>query len=99
MKVVYTASARRHVASQIGYLIDQGATRAARRLKARIIGFIRTFVARHPRAGTHIPEHDIYETWIPRTPYVVIYRIDEASDTIIVLALFHTSQDRSRFRP
>ena len=99
MKVVYTAVARRHIASQIGHLVDQGAVAPARRLRTRIASFVKNFLARHPRASRHIPERDIYETWIPRTPYVILYRVDDASDTLTILALFHTSQDRSRFAP
>lgn len=99
MKVVYTATARRHISSQINYLIDQGAKRPAQRLRTRITAFIRNFLARHPRTGRPIPEHDCYESFIPRTPYVVVYRIDATTDTLTVLALFHTAQDRSRFVP
>ncbi len=99
MNVVYTDTARRHIASQIGYLVDQGAAAPARRLRSRINSFVRNFIARHPRASRHITELDIYETWIPRTPYVFMYRLDDASNTVTILALFHTSQDRSRFAP
>jgi plasmid stabilization system protein ParE len=99
MRIVYTTTARRHIASQIGYLVDQGAIRPAQRLRARITSFVRDFLARHPRAARFIPEYEIYECFIPRTPYVVIFRIDAANDMLIVLALFHTSQDRSTFRP
>lgn len=99
MKVVYTTTSRRHIANQIGYLLEQGAARPAKRLRTRITSFIRDFLARHPRTGRPIPEHDCFESYIPRTPYVVMYRIDAASDTLTVLALFHTAQDRSRFQP
>ena len=99
MKVVYTDTARRHIASKIGYLVDQGARYPAKRLKSRILVFIRTVLAAHPGAGYHIAEHDIYESWIPDTPYVVIYRVDKSKRQLVVLALFHSSQDRSRFKP
>lgn len=99
MKVVYTETARRHIASQVGYLVDQGAVAPARRLRSRINSFVRNFIAPHPRASRLITELDIYETWIPRTPYVIMYRLDDASNTVTILALFHTSRDRSRFAP
>ena len=99
MRIVYTPAARRQIANQIGYLIDQGAIRPAKRLRTRITAFVRDFLARHPRIGRPIPEHDCYESAIPRTPYIVIYRIDGSTDTLIVLALFHGSQERSGFRP
>ena len=96
MKVIYTATARRHIASQIGYLIDQGAPRPAARLRRRIADFITNFVARYPRAAPYIRELDIHECWIPRTPYMLQYRIDAEADTVIILALFHSAQDRRR---
>jgi plasmid stabilization system protein ParE len=99
MRIVYTTTARRHIASQIGYLVQQRAARPAKRLRARITEFIRGFLARHPKAGRYIGEHDIYESWIPRTPYVVMYRLDADTRTLTVLALFHSSQDRSHFKP
>ena len=50
MRIIYTDTARRHIASQIGYLIDQGATVPAQRLRARITSFTQKFVARKPLA-------------------------------------------------
>ena len=94
MNVEYTSTARRHIAAQIGFLIDRGAVRAARRLRSRIDNFIQGFVARHPRASRYIPQDEVYETWIPRTPYVLIYKFEPTRDTVTILALFHTSQDR-----
>ena len=45
------------------------------------MSFITDFLTRHPKAGTHIPEKAIYEAWIPRTKYVLLYRI-EAGDVL-----------------
>jgi plasmid stabilization system protein ParE len=98
MKVLYTATAARQIDSQIAYLVSQHAEGAALRARARIMSFITDFLTRHPKAGTHIPEKAIYEAWIPRTKYVLLYRI-EAGDVLRILALYHTSQDRSGFDP
>ena len=68
MKVVYTATARRHIAILLGYLIEQGAAKPAARLRRRITAFITDVVARYPRAAPHIAEADLRECWIPRTP-------------------------------
>ena len=97
MKVVYTPTARRHIETQLTFLIDKGAAAPARRLRHRITSFVTDFLARHPRACRHIDERDIFETWIPRTPYVIIYRVNASDDTLTVLALFHAAQDRSDF--
>jgi plasmid stabilization system protein ParE len=98
MKVVYTQTATRQIESQVAYLVSQHAEAAAHRARARIISFIADYLRKHPGAGNHIPEKGIYETWIPRTKYVLIYRI-EHDDVLRILALYHTSQDRSGFDP
>ena len=98
MKVVYTQTAARQIESQIAYLVSQHAHAAAVRARARIESFISNFLIHHPRAGKHIPEKGIYEFWIPRTRYVLMYRI-EPEDVLRILALYHTSQDRSGFDP
>lgn len=99
MKIIYTGTAKTHIASQIAFLVEQGAYRPARRLHARITSYVRDIIARYPRAGRYIHEHDIYECWIPRTRFVVMYRLDMSRKTLTVLAVFHTSQDRSAFEP
>ena len=99
MKIVLSPLARRQLASQIQYLVDQHAHRPAARLKRRVISYLNTHVAHFPKTGRAIPYRNTYETWIPRTPYVVIYRLDDRARTITVLALFHTAQDRTHFDP
>jgi plasmid stabilization system protein ParE len=98
MRVVYTATASRQIESQITYLVSQHASGAAHRARARIMSFITDFLCRHPKAGTPVPEKGIFEAWIPRTKYVLLYRI-EPGDVLRILALYHTSQDRSGFNP
>ena len=51
-------------------------------------------VARYPRAAPHIAEADLRECWIPRTPYMLQYQIDVMNDDVVILALFHSAQDR-----
>ena len=98
MRVVYTPTAARQIENQIAYLISQHAEAAAARMRERITSFASDVLAKHPKAGRHIREKDIYETWIPRTKYVIVYRL-EPGDVLRILALYHTSQDRSDFDP
>lgn len=97
MRVVYSPTARRQIRSQLAYLIAQGAIAAATRARRRVLGHIRTFLAVYPKTGKFIEEKGVYEAWIPHTRYVVFYRV--TGDTLRILALFHTSQDRSGFDP
>ena len=99
MKVVFTPTARRQIEAQLAYLVDRSATRAAERLRNRITSFVTGFLVRYPRASRFIAERSLFETWIPRTPYVVLYRVDDSAVTLTVLALFHRAQDRTTFTP
>ena len=94
MKVVYTATARRHIAILLGYLIEQGAAKPAARLRRRITAFITDVVARYPRAAPHIAEADGARVLVSAPPYVLQYRIDVINDVVVILALFHSAQDR-----
>ena len=97
MKVVYTTTARRQISAQLTYLVEQGAATTAKRFRVRIQSFVTDFLVRHPRASRYVLERDLFETWIPNTPYVLFYRVDTANNSLTVLALFHAAQDRSRF--
>jgi plasmid stabilization system protein ParE len=96
LKVAFTPTAVRQIESRIAYLMSQGAGRAAVAARKRIMTFINDFLAGYPRTGRLIPEKGIYEIWIPRTRYIIFYRV-EAEDTLRILALFHSAQDRSTF--
>lgn len=96
MKVVFTPTATRHIESQLEYLVSKGAVSAAIAARERITSFVSDFLVRYPRTGRFIPERQIYEIWIPRTRFVVFYRI-ERGNVLTILAFFHTSQDRSAF--
>jgi plasmid stabilization system protein ParE len=79
MKVIYTHTASRQIESQIAYLVSRDAHAAAVRARRRIESFITNFLVHHPRAGKHIANKGIYEFWIPRTRYVLMYRIERRS--------------------
>ena len=98
MKVVYSPTAVRQIENQLTYLVSHGAERAAIAARERITSFVTLFLAQHPKTGRFISEKNIYEIWIPRTRFVVLYRLED-DDVLRVLALFHTAQQRSGFRP
>lgn len=98
MSVVFSSRAARDFEGQLEFLLSAGAVEPARDLRQRVLSFVDDFLAIYPKAGTHIPERDLYEIWIPHTRFVLIYRIENDRD-VRVLALFHTSQARSKFEP
>jgi plasmid stabilization system protein ParE len=76
------------------YGIGRFGRAVADRTFARVRHFLFGVLAIHPRIGMYRAERDIHEVIIPRTPFVVFYRIDEAADMLTVVALFHHAQDR-----
>ena len=96
MTVRFSTHATDQLSSQLEYLLSKGAIEPARALRHRVLTFADDFLAVHPKAGTYIPERDIFEIWIPRTRFVLLYRIENDRD-VRILALFHSSQDRARF--
>ena len=92
MKVVLSPRALHDLDSQLQYLIDENAARAARTLKTRVMQFLRSTLARHPRVGLPIEHRGLYECWIPGTRLVNWYRITPGA--IEIARFWHTSQDR-----
>jgi len=93
-QVRLTAEAEDALAARLGYLIDQGAVAPAQVLKARVETFLSTTLADYPRSGRWIAERGIWETWIPRTRFVVWYIFDDVE--LVALTFWHTSQDREQ---
>ena len=99
MKVVITPRAEADIANQHEWGRQRFGEVVADRTFDRLRGFIETSLADHPRTGKRLSVADLYEAWVPRTPFVVFYRVDIAADTVWVVAVFHHAQQRSDFDP
>ena len=97
MNVVLSPEAVERLEEQIAYLRDVGAVAAAERLRTRVMQFLSRHLAKYPRTGRRLRERDLWEMWIPRTRLVVWYRIE--SERVLVVTVWHTSQDRSAAKP
>jgi plasmid stabilization system protein ParE len=97
MNVVLSPEAVERLEAQIAYLRDVGAVAAAERLRTRVMQFLSRHLAKYPRTGRRLRERDLWEMWIPRTSLVVWYRIE--SERVLVVTVWHTSQDRSAAKP
>lgn len=97
MKVVLSARVEADIAAQLEYGIERHGRRTAQRTFARVDTFLMSFLPNYPRTGKRIEPLGLYESWIARTPFIVMYRIEPDEATITVLALFHHAQDRSAF--
>lgn len=99
MRVIVTRRAEADIDHQYEWGVSRFGVQVANSTFARVRQFIEVSLESHPRAGKLLPRPNLYESWIPRTPFVVFYLVDDAADTVWVLALFHTSQDRADFDP
>lgn len=99
MKLVITPQAQAQIDHQLGYGIERHGLKTAQRTFTRVERFLRDVVLAYPRTGTALPIMDLYETIIPRTPFVVIYRIEAMNDIVRIVGFFHHAQERGDFSP
>ena len=97
MKIVLSARVEADIAHQLSYGISIYGRKTAEQTFTRVDRFLTRFLSSYPRVGRKLAEGDMYESWIARTPFVVIYRVDDEAEVITVLALFHHAQDRAEF--
>jgi plasmid stabilization system protein ParE len=97
MKLVITPRAQVQIDHQLEYGIERHGLQTAQRTFVRVERFLHDVVLAYPRTGTALSISDLYETIIPRTPFVVIYRIENESDLVRVVGFFHHAQDRDEF--
>lgn len=79
---------------QLSYGIERFGHAAAERTFNRVENFLLTTLSMYPRTGRRLTERSLYESFIPRMPFVVIYRIDAEHDLITLLGFFHHAQQR-----
>ncbi len=65
MRIVIAPRARRELANQLGYLVDQGAITASRRLEERLTAFFLNTLCQYPKTGTFLEHRELWETWFP----------------------------------
>lgn len=94
MKVVITPHARAQMDNQFSFGVERYGSTAAERTFNRVEAFLLTTLATYPRTGRRLPANELYESFIPRTPFVVIYRIDHERDTVTIVGFFHHAQQR-----
>ncbi len=97
MKVEVSREAAEHLETQTSYLMNADAPEAAQRLRTRVMDFLANHLSVFPKTGRFLREADLWETWIPRTRLIVWYRI--VDDQLVVVAFWHTSQDRTQSHP
>ena len=75
------------------YIGDADGTAAERMLEH--VGHVIRLLAKRPGLGTHGIVEATWEMPVPRTHYVIVYRVDLAElDELVILRVFHTAQNR-----
>jgi toxin ParE1/3/4 len=96
MRLRYTTEALDHLKAIRDFLSARNPA-AARRLLADI-NAAALMLCEYPNIGRNGEEPGTHEWVVRRSPYLIIYKIDEAFSEIIVLGIFHAAQDwRHRF--
>ena len=99
MKVIFGKSALRDLEERFDYSNQNFGPATTQVAFERLHTHVESVIAQYPRTGRLNRRGRFWEAWVPRTPFIVAYRIDEANRILTVLAIFHHAQDRSKFRP
>jgi plasmid stabilization system protein ParE len=99
MKVVYTPRAEADLAHHFNFGTERFGRTVAERTLGRLKSYLDPFRVTYPHTATYLPQVDAFEAWVPKTPFVVFFRVERDGDVLRVLAIFHAAQDRSQFDP
>jgi len=99
MILIITPHAQAQIDRQLSYGIERHGLKTAQRTFSRVDSYLRDVVLAYPRTGKPLPMINLYETIIPRTPFVVVYRVESDKDLVRVVGFFHGAQDRQDFTP
>ena len=99
MRVVFTRRARSNLDERIAYSVEHFGIALTNRTFDRLDRYLSDVLARYPDIGRPLQNFDAAETWVPRTPFIVIYRVNPEADELTILAVYHHAQDRSKFNP
>lgn len=94
MRVVLSGRAESEIEHHLAYGVEKFGRPVAERTFCHVRRFLLESLAAFPRLGVYRQERDLYEVVIPRTPFIAFYRVNETTDVLTVVALFHYAQDR-----
>jgi toxin ParE1/3/4 len=92
MKVRFTLEALTHIAG-VRFYIEQRSAQAAIYITERIFAEADR-LGEFPQFGHIGVVPATYEWTVPRLPYVIVHEIDEDSNEVIIVGVFHGSQAR-----
>jgi len=89
MNIVWSSEAIRDLISLRAYIAEESPA-GARRVVIRILQTVETLLSHNPQVGRPGRVHGTRELVIPRTPYIVPYRLQ--NQTIQILRVYHGAQ-------
>ena len=95
MKLVLHPDARADFDELIDFIADRAGGRVADLQLSRALAALET-IQQFPRTSRYDKKLDVFETWLPRTRFIAFYRILEAEDLIVVLAIIDHARNTSR---
>ena len=99
MRVVFGEAARADLDERVAVSIQEFEIATTAVTFERLNAHIEFVIANHPRTGRYNRNGDYWEAWVPRAPFIVIYRFNESVAQLTVVAIFHHAQDRSKYKP
>jgi len=92
MRVLFTARAKRHLDEISKYITERNpkaATRVGRRIHdvTSLLGYL-------PHLGRPGVVNSTREMVVPGLPYVIVYRVIEERDQVVILGVYHGAQLR-----
>jgi toxin ParE1/3/4 len=95
VRIRWLLRARRELRAQRQYIAQERPAVAARIVQTVLATVERlTDYPYYGRAAPWDKSQRLRELPVPRTPFVVVYEVDEATDTIIILRVVHGAQRR-----
>jgi len=97
MRIIVSRRVEAELADHFAFGVARHGSRVAERTFQRVRKFLFQSLPAHPRFSVYRADKGVYERFIPRTPFVVFYRVNLDLDELTVVAIFHHAQDRDGF--
>ena len=95
MRLVLHVEAQKDLDELIDYIASRGGRLIAEQQLTRAHTALKT-IERFPRASRYDARLDFFEAWLPRTRFIVFYRILEDRDLVVVLAVIDHARNTLR---
>jgi plasmid stabilization system protein ParE len=96
-KLIFHPEARQDLKDRIEFIAGRVGWTSANRQLARAQASFKS-IEQFPRASKYNKRRDVYESWIPKTRLIVLYRVLEQDKVVYVLAIIDHSRNTARVK-